>query len=96
MTAEVTAHAAKRWAERFSALDIQAEYHRAKRVGKKRKRKIRERNRAAYEQWHTGIFKGRVLRVTPEGIVFVVAMMPDRPDVIITVYPLAGSPFDEA
>jgi hypothetical protein len=88
MPVQITQHAIDRWAERFPGRDIYAEYARARRVGRKTKRRIREACAVSYLRWHTGVYKGRVLRMTRDGIVFVVAMQKDVDDVIITVYPL--------
>lgn len=88
MAVQITKHAADRWAERFPGRDIEAEYARARRVGRKTKRRIKEACEVSYLRWHTGIYKGRVLRMTRDGIVFVVGMCKDADDVIITVYPL--------
>lgn len=77
----ITDHAYKRWLERFPELNLVDEYAKAKRrVGKKMRIKIRE-SCPKNTQYCTRKFNGRYMRMTNEGIVFVVA----PPETIITV-----------
>lgn len=78
---KLTEHAVKRWNERFSGLDIETEYLKARqRVGKKTKRKIKE-TCPLNAHYCNHEFNGRYMKMTKEGIIFVIA----PPETIITV-----------
>lgn len=78
----ITRHAKQRWAERFPELDLEEVYEHARyrRVGKKTKRMVAAAC-PAHKHYCSGLFNGRYLRMTREGILFVVA----PPETIITV-----------
>lgn len=80
-------HARQRWAERFPGVDLENEYARARRVGKKIRKRIAAACPVAYPQWHKGGFKGRYLLITRTRIVFVMA----APEIMVTCFPLEDS-----
>lgn len=89
LMAVVTHHARERWAQRFPGKCIHTEFARAtRRLGKKTKRKVRDRCSNPETLKHcSNQFHGRFMRMTPDGIVFVIA--PDEGRcVIITAFDL--------
>lgn len=86
MTANVTQHAAVRFAERFPQLDIEEEWAKAKRqrTGRKKIIKIRKQCRAHLDVTSRN-FKGYYYKVSPTNkVVFVVT----PPETIVTVFAL--------
>lgn len=81
----VTNHARQRWNERFPDMCIENTFAQARnRVGKKTKKKIKE-SCPNNLQYCSSVFRGRYMRMTRGGIVFVIA----PPEVIITVFNIA-------
>jgi hypothetical protein len=77
-----TRHALDRWQERFPELDAETEWARARRVGRKGKRKLRDRCPAHAHLMRSG-FQGFFYRISRNNVVFVVA----APETIVTVFP---------
>lgn len=74
---QITDHAKKRWEERFNRLDIHEQFERATcRIGSKLRKKILKKCPGHQEKQ-----QDRIMRRTPDGIVFILA----GDDTIITV-----------
>lgn len=77
----LTKHARERWIQRFPELDIAVEYCNARnRVGKKMRKMVKET--CPRNLFYCGkTFRGRYMRMTPQGIIFILA----PPETVITV-----------
>src|SRR5690606_2313727 len=82
----MTRHARERWAERFPSLNLKWEYEHAQPCGAKRRAKIREQCRH-HAHLLTGQFRGKYFRLSPSGVVFVMAPQ----ETVVTVFPYEGS-----
>lgn len=79
-----TDHALERIAERFAGVDIDSEYARARRVGRKTRQKIKASCPVSAKTWMRGGFKGRYYLLSRSKIVFVV----HAPETVVTVFRL--------
>lgn len=87
-----TTHALLRASERFSGVDLKSLYLSASKAGKKTRAKVKAGCPVSWDRYMTGVFKGRYLRVTRCGIVFVVQAAPSAstPETIVTVFRLGS------
>lgn len=79
-----TPHALERIAERFSTLNMEEEFARARRIGKRVKSKIAASCPNAARIYMRGGFKGRYYMMTRDEIIFVV----EPPETVVTVFKL--------